>query len=94
MNCGLVYVHMSTCTCALTFCILKTQKMGTLKNSEEPDEMQHKGLHCFLRLKQLSGIEIHHNLETSTCDPLKYKMGSPILIVSMYMGKYTLIQRV
>ena len=34
--------------------------MGTLANSEDPDEMQHKaafnqGLHCLLRLKQLSG---------------------------------------
>ena len=48
--------------------------MGTLANSEGPDEMQHnaafhQGLHCLLRLKQPSGTEIHHNLETSTCDP-------------------------
>ena len=28
-----------------------------------------------------------HSLETSTCDPFKYKMGSPILIVSICMGK-------
>ena len=42
----------------------------------------HQGLHCLLRLNQTSGIEIHHNLENSTCDPLKYTMGSPILIVS------------
>ena len=40
----------------------------------------HQGLHCFLRLKQLSGAEIHHNLENSTCDPLKYKTGNNILI--------------
>ena len=25
--------------------------------------------------------EIHHNLENSTCDPLKYTMGSPIPII-------------
>ena len=31
----------------------------------------HQGLHCLLRLKQPSGTEIHHNLD-STCDPLKY----------------------
>ena len=40
--------------------------MGTLENSEDPDEMQHNdafhlGLHCLLRLKQPSGTEIHHN---------------------------------
>ena len=54
--------------------------MGTLANSKDPDEMQHnaafhQGLHCLLRLKQPSGTEIHNNKETSTCDPLKYKMG-------------------
>ena len=47
--------------------------MGTVANSEDPDEMQHNGafhqaLHCLLRLKEPSGTEIHHNLETSTCD--------------------------
>ena len=62
--------------------------MGTLANSEDPDEMQHsaafrQGLHCLLRLKQYSWSKIHHNLEKSTCDPLKYTMGSPILIVSI-----------
>ena len=55
-------------------------KTGTLANSEDPDEMQHnaafhQGLHCLLRLRQLSGTEVHHN---STCDPLKYTMGSPV----------------
>ena len=65
--------------------------MGTLANSEDPDEMQrdaafHQGLHCLLRLKRPSGTEIHHNLETSTCHPLKYKMGNPILNVSICMG--------
>ena len=40
--------------------------MGTLANSEDPDEMQHiaafhLSLHCLLRLKQSSGTEIHHN---------------------------------
>ena len=59
--------------------------MGTLANSEDPDEMQHnaafhQGLHCLLRLKQSSGAEILYNLEKSTCGPLKYTMGSPILI--------------
>ena len=36
--------------------------MGTLTNSEEPDEMQHnaafhQGLHCLLGLKQPSGMK-------------------------------------
>ena len=35
-------------------------------------------LHCLL-----------FNFKSSTCDPFKYKMGSPILIVSIYMRKYT-----
>ena len=48
----------------------------------------HQGLHCLLRSKQISGIEIHYNFENSTCDPLKYTMGSPIPIVSIYMEKF------
>ena len=47
-----------------------------------------------LRLKQPSGTEIHHNLETSTCDPLKYKMDNPIFIVTICMGRSIRIQRV
>ena len=66
--------------------------MGTLTNSEDPDEMQHiaafhLGLQCLQRLKQPSGTEIRHNLENFICDSLKYTMGSPILIVSICMGK-------
>ena len=68
--------------------------MGTLANCEDPDEMQHnaafhQGLHCLLRLKQTSGTKIYHN-----CDPLKHKMGNPILIVSISMGKSIRIKRV
>ena len=71
--------------------------MGTLANSEDPDEMHHKaafhqGPHCFLTLKQPSDTEIDQNIKTSTCDPLKYTMGSPILIVSICMGKSIRIQ--
>ena len=58
---------------------------GTLANSEDPDEMQHNAafhqdLHCLLRLKLPSGTEIHHNVETSTCDPLKYKWAIPYFL--------------
>ena len=61
--------------------------MGTLANSEAPDEMQHnaafhEGLHCLLRLKYSSGTEVYNSLENSTCDPLKYTVDSLILIVS------------
>ena len=54
----------------------------------------HQGLHCWLRLKQPSGTKIHHNLETPICDPLEYKMDSPLLIVSVCMGKSIRLQRV
>ena len=73
--------------------------MGTLAYSDDPDEMQHnaafhQGLQCLLILEQSSGTEIQHNLEKSTCDPLKYTLGRPILIVSICMGKSIRIQRV
>ena len=60
--------------------------MGSLANTDDPGEMQqhnvafHQGLHCLLRSKQTSGTEIHHNLETFTCDPFKYKIGNPYLL--------------
>ena len=74
-------------------------KMGTLANSEDPDEMQHnaafhQGLHYLLGFKYSSGTEIHQNLENSFCEPLKYAMGSSILIVSICMGKSIRIRRV
>ena len=54
----------------------------------------HQGLHILLRLKQPSGTEIHHNLETSTCGPLKLELGNSILILSIRLGKSIRIQRV
>ena len=49
---------------------------------EDPDNAAfHQGLHCLLRLKQFSETEMHNNLETTTFDPLKYKMGYPRLVV-------------
>ena len=36
----------------------------------------------------------HQNLENATCGPLKYTMGSPILIVSICMGESIRIKRV
>ena len=46
-----------------------------------------------IRLKQPSGTEIRHNTEKFTCDPLKYTMCSPILMVSICMGKSIRIQK-
>ena len=57
--------------------------MITFTNSEDPDEMQQD----LNNLKQT-------DLENSTCDPLKCTMDSPILIVSICMGKSIVIQRV
>ena len=48
----------------------------------------------FAEIKHPSGTEIHHNLETATCDQLKYNMGRLILIVSICMEKPIRIQRV
>ena len=45
----------------------------------------HQGLHCLLRLKQSLGTEIH-NLENSTCDHLKYPMGSPEIFLQFWEG--------
>ena len=75
------------------------QTVKTQINAADPDEMQHdaafhQDLHCLLRLKQPSGTEVHHNLENATCDPIKYTIGSPILIVSICKGKSIRIQRV
>ena len=71
--------------------------MGTVANSEEPDEMQHHAafhqtLHCLQRLKQSSWTEIHHSFENFTCNFLRYIMDSPILIVLICMGKSIRIQ--
>ena len=78
--------------------------MATLAYIEDLDEMQHHaefyhgafhlGLHCLLRLKQPAEIEIHHNLETSSCDIFMYKLGNSILIVSMCMRNSIRIQRI
>ena len=66
-----------------------------MANSDDPDDAAfHQGLHCLLRLKQPLRKQIHHDLENSTCDPLKYTMSTSILIVSICMGKSIRIQRI
>ena len=55
------------------------------------NEMQHNASALsLLRLKQPTETEIHHNLENSTCDPLKcisMCMGKPIRIQNRAKGK-------
>ena len=59
--------------------------MGTLANSEDPDEMWHdmavfhQGLHNLLKRKWLT---YNFNLEIITVTPSIYKMGYPKFIVS------------
>ena len=72
-----VKVLLKSLNCSLTdACIY----IGTLTNSEDPDESQygaayhqayHQDLHCLLRIRLNEPIEreIHHNLENSTFDP-------------------------
>ena len=71
----------------LTLFILDTSLTGSLTNSEDQDEMQHKatfhqGLHCLLlRSKQYSGTEIRHFIKKLIGSTLKYKMDYSILVV-------------
>ena len=44
--------------------------------------------HCLVSLKQPSETEIHNYSGNSICVLLKNTMGSPVLIVSIYMGKF------
>ena len=85
------------CSKEPSHCILETPKQVVLVNSKDPDEMQHDAsfyqcMYCLLRLKHLSGTEIHHCLDISTCDPLQHIMGSLILIISICMDKSIRIQ--
>ena len=73
--------------------------MGTLSNSEDPDEMPHDaafylGLHCLLRLKHFSEKEIEIYLEIITCGPSLYTMNHPEFIVLYQMEEPIRIQGV
>ena len=73
---------------------------GYFAHSEDPDEMLHnlafhQGLH-FLHKKKMS-TETHHNIEISTCDPLKYKIDSQAITYSLVLictGKFISMKRV
>ena len=60
-------------------CNLTPFILDTFKQILVPDEMQ--GLRISKIKKPIFMTELHHNLETSSCDPLKYKMdySMPIL---------------
>ena len=72
--------------------------MGTMANSEDPDEMPHKaafhqGLHCcqdeinFQRMKSVFSGSI-------TCDPSTYTMDNSDFIVSIFMETSIGLKRV
>ena len=61
--------------------------MGSLANSEDPDEMPHsaafhQGRYYLLRLKRSSEKEIQFQLEIITCDPSIHTMNHHKFIVS------------
>ena len=56
--------------------------MGTLANSEDPDEMLHnaafhQGIHCLLKQKRSSEKKLQSYLEIIFCDPSIYTMDHP-----------------
>ena len=63
--------------------------MGTLTNSEDPDEMLHNAafpqdLHCLLKTKEILSF-----FEITPCDPSIYTMDHPDFIVRRYMENST-----
>ena len=75
--------------------------MGTLTNSEDPDEMPHnaafhQGSTLFVKVKLVTILRDRkrHNWELTSCDPLKYIMEKCILIAFICMGKSIRIKRV
>ena len=64
--------------------------MGTLANSEDPDEMPHcvafhQGLQSLLWPNQSFEKEIQYFIKIITCDPSIYTMDHPDLTVSNFM---------
>ena len=62
--------------------------MGTLANSEDPDEMRHnhQGLHCLLDQMYLQRKKYNIFWIILPCDPSIYTMNHPDLAVSNFMG--------
>ena len=66
--------------------------MGTMANSDDPDEMPHgaafhQDLHFLFRQNQSSEKEIQYILEIITCDLSIYTMDHPDFIVCSFMEK-------
>ena len=64
--------------------------MGTLTNSEDPDEMPHnaafhQGLHCLLRPNNLQRKKYNIFLKIITCNPSIYTMDHPDFIIHTCM---------
>ena len=73
--------------------------MGTLANSEDPDEMPHnvafhQGLHSLLRQNRSSEKEIQYFIKIITCDPSIYTMDHPDFTVSKFMENSIGLKRV
>ena len=73
--------------------------MGTLANSEDPDEMPHcaafhHSLHCLLRQNGCSKKEKQYFGDIMTCDPSIYTMDHHIYIVCNFMEKSIGLKRV
>ena len=59
--------------------------MGTLANSEDPNEMLHNAafhqdLHCLLRLKHLQRKRLNFSWKIITCDPSIHTMNHSTLM--------------
>ena len=72
--------------------------MGTMANSEDQDEMQHKAafhqdMHCLLRQIRSSGKEIHFWGEIITCGPTLYTIDHLDLVFS-FGGNSIGLQRI
>ena len=62
--------------------------MGTLANSEEPDEVPRSGSALFAKIKTILGAKVHINLESLACDPL-YKQWTIPNLLHQTERKYT-----
>ena len=73
--------------------------MGTLANSEDPDEMTHRvafhhGLHCLPRQNGCLKKEKQDFLDITTRDPSIYTMDHHVLIVCSFTEKSIGLKRV
>ena len=92
-------LKLSLSDCLLNPLYTGNPKIGVLAKCVEQNRMLHnaafyQGLHCLLRSKQPLGTETKYKLENSIFDPLKYTMGSQILIAPICMRQSIRIRRV